>query len=136
MQIEEGAGAVLATMSPGLAAGRCGASLPRRRCARWAYGATSPPTSGDAPAMDGRCERRRKCCGAACANRWTAVHIPESGEADTGANFQATFETGTVGMQGSGGFAIAALKANHPESISASRPAGRERRRCLELRRR
>ena len=41
--------------------------------------------------------------------------IPEGAQGDTGANFQAIFETGKVGMQGSGNFAIASLKANHPE---------------------
>lgn len=46
---------------------------------------------------------------------WDAGAIPESAQADTGANFQATFETGKIGMQGSGGFAINALKTNHPE---------------------
>jgi multiple sugar transport system substrate-binding protein len=48
-------------------------------------------------------------------NMWKNGVIPESAEADTGANFQATFETGVIGMQGSGGFAIASLKTNHPE---------------------
>jgi multiple sugar transport system substrate-binding protein len=46
---------------------------------------------------------------------WTEGLIPEGAQGDTGANFQAIFETGTVGMQGSGNFAIAALKENHPE---------------------
>ena len=78
----------------------------------WASGATLLPTSGDAPAMDGTGVKEVLTM---LRNLWTAGAIPESAEADTGANFQATFETGTVGMQGSGGFAIAALKANHPE---------------------
>ena len=46
---------------------------------------------------------------------WSEGLIPEGAQGDTGANFQAIFETGKVGMQGSGNFAIAALKANHPE---------------------
>ncbi|MEO5805444.1 sugar ABC transporter substrate-binding protein [Devosia sp.] len=46
---------------------------------------------------------------------WAAGVIPESAEADTGANFIATFETGKIGMVGSGGFAVAALKTDHPE---------------------
>lgn len=78
----------------------------------WASGATLLPTSGDAPAMDGTGVKEVLTM---LRNLWTAGAIPESAEADTGANFQATFETGTIGMQGSGGFAIAALKANHPE---------------------
>lgn len=77
----------------------------------WASGATLLPTSGDAPAMEGTGVREVLTM---LRNLWVAGAIPESAEADTGANFQATFETGTIGMQGSGGFAIAALKANHP----------------------
>lgn len=45
---------------------------------------------------------------------WTAGIIPESAEADSGANFIATFETGKIGIQGSGGFAVAALKNDFP----------------------
>ena len=78
----------------------------------WASGATLLPTSGDAPAMDGTGVKEVLTM---LRNLWTEGVIPESAEADTGANFQATFETGTIGMQGSGGFAIAALKANHPD---------------------
>ena len=78
----------------------------------WGSGATLLPTSGDAPAMDGPGVKEVLQM---LHDMWTAGVIPESAEADTGANFQATFETGTIGMQGSGGFAIAALKANHPE---------------------
>ena len=78
----------------------------------WASGATLLPTSGDAPAMEGTGVKEVLTM---LHNLWTEGVIPESAEADTGANFQATFETGTIGMQGSGGFAIAALKANHPD---------------------
>ena len=68
---------------------------------------------------------------------WEDGVIPESAEADTGANFQATFETGTIGMQGSGGFAIAALKANHPEIDFGIAPLpGINEGERLELRRR
>ncbi len=78
----------------------------------WGSGATLLPTSGDAPAMEGPGVKEVLQM---LQNLWKAGAIPESAEADTGANFQATFETGVIGMQGSGGFAIASLKANHPE---------------------
>lgn len=78
----------------------------------WASGAHLLPTSGDDDAMSGTGVKEQLTM---LHNLWEAGAIPESAEADTGANFQATFETGTIGMQGSGGFAIAALKANHPE---------------------
>ena len=78
----------------------------------WGSGATVLPASGDGPAMDGPGVKEVLTM---LKDMWEAGVIPESAEADTGANFQATFETGTIGMQGSGGFAIAALKANHPE---------------------
>ncbi|WP_374621411.1 sugar ABC transporter substrate-binding protein [Devosia sp.] len=78
----------------------------------WGSGAVLLPTSGDAPAMEGPGVKEVLTM---LKDMWEAGIVPESAEADTGANFQATFETGTIGMQGSGGFAIAALKANHPE---------------------
>jgi len=78
----------------------------------WASGATLLPSSADGPAMEGTGVKEVLTM---LRNMWKDGIIPESAEADTGANFQATFETGTIGMQGSGGFAIAALKANHPE---------------------
>ena len=78
----------------------------------WASGAKLLPTSGEDTAMDGTGVREVLQM---LQNMWNNGVIPESAEADTGANFQATFETGVIGMQGSGGFAIAALKANHPE---------------------
>lgn len=78
----------------------------------WGSGAVLLPTSADAPAMEGPGVKEVLTM---LKEMWEAGVIPESAEADTGANFQATFETGTIGMQGSGGFAIAALKTNHPE---------------------
>lgn len=78
----------------------------------WASGATLLPAGPEGPALDGTGVREVLQM---LQNMWNNGVIPESAEADTGSNFQATFETGTVGMQGSGGFAIASLKANHPE---------------------
>jgi multiple sugar transport system substrate-binding protein len=78
----------------------------------WASGAKLLPASGDDTPMDGTGVREVLQM---LQNMWKNGVIPESAEADTGANFQATFETGVIGMQGSGGFAIASLKANHPE---------------------
>lgn len=78
----------------------------------WASGAKLLPASGDDTPMDGTGVREVLQM---LQNLWKNGVIPESAEADTGSNFQATFETGTIGMQGSGGFAIAALKTNHPE---------------------
>ena len=78
----------------------------------WGSGATLLPTSGDAPAMEGPGVKEVLTM---LHDLWTAGAIPESAEADTGSNFMATFESGVIGMQGSGGFAIASLKANHPE---------------------
>ena len=46
---------------------------------------------------------------------WTEGLIPPDAQSDTGNNFTAVFETGKVGMQGAGGFAISTLKKNHPE---------------------
>lgn len=78
----------------------------------WGSGATLLPTGPDAPVMDGPGVVETLTM---LKDLWEAGVIPESAEGDTGANFMATFETGTVAMQGSGGFAISALKANHPE---------------------
>lgn len=78
----------------------------------WGSGATLLPTSGDAPAMEGPGVVEVLTM---LKEMWEAGIIPESAEADTGANFFATFESGTIGMVGSGGFAISALKANHPD---------------------
>jgi multiple sugar transport system substrate-binding protein len=46
---------------------------------------------------------------------WDEKLIPDSAQADTGANFFATFETGKIGIQGTGGFAISALKNDKPD---------------------
>jgi multiple sugar transport system substrate-binding protein len=46
---------------------------------------------------------------------WDEGLIPESAEADTGSNFFATFETGKIGIQGTGGFAISTLKKDVPD---------------------
>ena len=78
----------------------------------WGSGAKLLPASGDDAALEGPGVREVLQM---LQNMWNNGVIPESAEADTGANFQATFETGVIGMQGSGGFAIASLKANHPE---------------------
>lgn len=78
----------------------------------WASGAKLLPASGDDTALDGTGVREVLQM---LRNLWEKGAIPESAEADTGANFQATFETGVIGMQGSGGFAIASLKANFPD---------------------
>jgi multiple sugar transport system substrate-binding protein len=78
----------------------------------WGSGATLLPTSGDAPAMDGPGVKEVLTM---LKEMWEGGVIPESAEADTGQNFFATFETGTIGMVGSGGFAISALKASHPD---------------------
>ena len=78
----------------------------------WASGAKLLPASGDDTPMDGTGVREVLQM---LQNMWKNGVVPESAEADTGSNFQATFETGIIGMQGSGGFAIASLKTNHPE---------------------
>lgn len=78
----------------------------------WGSGAVLLPTSGDAPAMEGPGVKEVLTM---LHEMWAQGVIPESAEADTGANFMATFQTGTIGMQGSGGFAIAALKASNPD---------------------
>jgi len=46
---------------------------------------------------------------------WDEGLIPESAEADTGANFVANFQNGNIGIQGAGGFLISDLKANKPD---------------------
>ena len=46
---------------------------------------------------------------------WDERLVPDSAQADTGANFLATFETGKIGIQGTGGFAISALKHDKPD---------------------
>lgn len=78
----------------------------------WGSGTHLLPANGDDKALDGPGVKEVLQL---FQDMWKAGIVPESAQADTGANFQAVFETGKVGMQGSGGFAIAALKANHPE---------------------
>ena len=45
---------------------------------------------------------------------WTEDLVPKSAQADSGANFAATFKTGKIGIQGSGGFIISDLKKDSP----------------------
>lgn len=78
----------------------------------WGSGTHLLPANGEDAAIEGPGAREVLQL---FHDMWSEGLIPESAEGDTGSNFQATFETGKVGMQGSGGFAIAALKANHPE---------------------
>ena len=78
----------------------------------WGSGAHLLPANGDDKALDGPGVKEVLQL---MQDMWKAGVVPESAQADTGANFQAVFETGKLGMQGSGGFAIAALKTNHPE---------------------
>ena len=78
----------------------------------WASGATLlPKVSGD-PILEGE---GVKDVLSLFHDMWTEGDIPADAQSDTGNNFQAVFETGKIGMQGSGGFAIASLKKNHPE---------------------
>jgi multiple sugar transport system substrate-binding protein len=46
---------------------------------------------------------------------WKEGLIPASAEADSGANFVAAFQTGKIGIQGSGGFVISLLKEKSPD---------------------
>jgi multiple sugar transport system substrate-binding protein len=78
----------------------------------WGSGTHLLPANGDDKALDGPGIKEVLQM---FQNMWKAGVVPESAQADTGANFQAVFETGKIGMQGSGGFAIAALKDKHPE---------------------
>lgn len=78
----------------------------------WGSGAHLLPKSGDDAALEGPGVKEMLTH---LHKMWSEGIIPEGAQGDTGANFQAIFETGKVGMQGSGNFAIAALKANHPE---------------------
>ncbi len=45
---------------------------------------------------------------------WTEGLIPQSAQADNGANFVANFKTGKIGIQGAGGFLISDLKREVP----------------------
>ena len=46
---------------------------------------------------------------------WADGLIPQSAQADNGANFTATFESGKIGIQGSGGLALSDIKAKVPD---------------------
>jgi multiple sugar transport system substrate-binding protein len=46
---------------------------------------------------------------------WKEGLVPASAESDAGANFVATFQTGKIGIQGSGGFVISLLKEKSPD---------------------
>ena len=46
---------------------------------------------------------------------WTEGLIPESAQADSGQNFFSVFQTGKIGIIGSGGFAISVLKDKSPD---------------------
>jgi len=46
---------------------------------------------------------------------WLAKQIPEGAKVDTGNDFFNVFASGKIGMVGSGAFAIAALKKDHPD---------------------
>ena len=45
---------------------------------------------------------------------WNEKLIPAGAQADNGAGFLSTFETGKIGIEGTGGFAISALKHDKP----------------------
>lgn len=78
----------------------------------WGSGAHLLPKSGDDPVLEGPGVKELLTTLHAM---WTEELIPQGAQGDTGANFQAIFQTGKVGMQGSGNFAIATLKASNPE---------------------
>lgn len=78
----------------------------------WGSGAHVLPASGTDKALEGPGVKEVL---QTFHDMWKAGDIPQSAQSDTGSNFQATFETGKIGMQGSGGFAISALKEKHPE---------------------
>jgi multiple sugar transport system substrate-binding protein len=78
----------------------------------WGSGAHLLPKSGDDAALEGPGVKEVLTM---LHDMWSEGLIPEGAQGDTGANFQAIFQTGKVGMQGSGNFAIAGLKASNPE---------------------
>jgi multiple sugar transport system substrate-binding protein len=78
----------------------------------WGSGAKLLPKNGEDAALEGPGVKEMLTH---LHRMWSEGIIPEGAQGDTGANFQAIFETGKVGMQGSGNFAIASLKTNHPE---------------------
>jgi multiple sugar transport system substrate-binding protein len=78
----------------------------------WGSGAYLLPRTGDDKALEGPGVKEMLTH---LHRMWSEGLIPEGAQGDTGANFQAIFQTGKVGMQGSGNFAIATLKASNPE---------------------
>jgi multiple sugar transport system substrate-binding protein len=46
---------------------------------------------------------------------WTEGLVPASAQADSGQNFVSVFQTGKIGIQGTGGFAISLLKDKSPD---------------------
>ena len=78
----------------------------------WASGAKLLPKEAGDPILEGASIKEVL---STFHDMWTEGLIPPDAQSDTGNNFQAVFETGKIGMQGSGGFAIASLKKNHPE---------------------
>ena len=70
----------------------------------WGSGAHLLPKNGDDAALEGPGVKEMLTH---LHKMWSEGIIPEGAQGDTGANFQAIFETGKVGMQGSGNFAIA-----------------------------
>lgn len=78
----------------------------------WASGAKLLPKEAGDPILQGPGIKEVLT---AFRQMWTEGDIPPDAQSDTGNNFTAVFETGKVGMQGAGGFAISTLKKNHPE---------------------
>ncbi len=78
----------------------------------WASGAHLLPKEAGDPILQGPGIKEVLT---AFRQMWTDGVIPPDAQSDTGNNFTAVFETGNVGMQGAGGFAISTLKKNHPE---------------------
>lgn len=78
----------------------------------WASGAKLLPKEAGDPILQGAGIKEVLT---AFRQMWTEGLIPPDAQSDTGNNFTAVFETGKVGMQGAGGFAISTLKKNHPE---------------------
>jgi multiple sugar transport system substrate-binding protein len=77
-----------------------------------AAGSKILPANGDDTALDGT---GVKDVLTEMRAMWTEGLVPASAQADTGANFFSTFEAGNVGIQGTGGFAISALKKDKPD---------------------
>ena len=78
----------------------------------WGSGAHLLPKDGEDAALEGPGVKEVLQL---LQDMWKEGLIPDSAQADNGANFQAVFQTGKLAMQGSGNFAIATLKASNPE---------------------